>query len=468
MNIITRKYQVIERGNDVNEKIPFSIYINDEEINTWKHISIMISTYIHDEFLRDNSVKSVSKNLHLSCNSTIDNISEFFNTGILRFENDQVHNRDIFEVGKAFGIEFLTNIFTEFVKSTYKEINEENFYDIYDCATIQNDINKVEECISFFASKMNDFQEEYKIITIKRYGYDFFEHVLTSKSLKISNEDSLVNTIIRLSEEDSSFFCLLSHVRVEFCNNNSIKSIKKFSVQHSLESISIEVFERALLNRSTISPIHNRLQLSNTIYMSDKNSREVRISNIEEFHQIDISDENMRNLIGLSKTNENFDKIYSILEKASYEGDLSTIKFAVEEKYADVRNDIKNIILEAAWHNNLHLVKQLFNYGADILSRSNSNRTILHYFSQQGNLEGVKFALNFFDINEKNDHNYTPLHDAIEFPKSDCIAVCEYLSSQPNIDKNARNKDNITPIQCAINHNQENIVEILRKNGFTE
>lgn len=66
---------------------------------------------------------------------------------------------------------------------------------------------------------------------------------------------------------------------------------------------------------------------------------------------------------------------------------------------------------------------------------------------------------------KKNNCDNTPLDFAIFFNQAD---VCEYLSSQPNIDKNAKNYCGKTPLQFAKDFNKQNIIEILLKNGFTE
>ena len=174
----------------------------------------------------------------------------------------------------------------------------------------------------------------------------------------------------------------------------------------------------------------------------------------------------MRKFGGLRKTKDNFNHIYEIIEKASNEGDISAIKYSVDEKYSDVCNENGyNMICEAAWRNNLCLVKHLFNNGADMRSRNIAKQTILHSFSLRGNLAGVKFALKYIDINEKTNCDNTPLDFAIFFNQAD---VCEYLSSQPNIDKNAKNYCGKTPLQFAKDFNKQNIIEILLKNGFTE
>ncbi|EAY11148.1 hypothetical protein TVAG_498420 [Trichomonas vaginalis G3] len=321
------------------------------------------------------------------------------------------------------------------------------------------------ECISFFVSRMSDLDEEYKIKTIKRYRYDFFESILKSKSLKISNEDSLVNTILKLSEDDNSFFNLLNHVRVEFCNNDSIKSIKNFSDRNKLESITAEVFERALLHRS---PIPHKLSISDSNYFCRETVPNFKISNAEEHHVIDHSYENLINLKSLRKTGDNFYQIYSVLSDASDasdEGDFSTIEFAVDEKYTEIKDssfDI-NIIFVAAANNNLCLIKYLAAHGVDIRSSSNKQISILQQFCEKGNLEGVKFALKHIDINDRNCFGETPLFEAIEYNHAD---ICEFLCSQPNIDKYAKNNGNETALQYAIRLKREPIVEILRKNGF--
>ena len=501
MNTTSKRYLIIDWGNDIKNREPFYFFINDVKVELPKQVSILVSKLVHDEYLQDSTVNSVSVYLNLSCNNTIDIISEFFSTGVLRFENDQLHRQDIFEVGKVLGIEFLINLFKEYARSSVNGITEENFFDACDYAMIKNDKKVLNECISFFASNMYDFQEEYKVRALKRYGYDFFEQVLASKSLKIINEDSLVRTIIALSEYDNSFFCILNNVRVEFCNQDSIKAIKNFAVNHSLESISTEVFERALLSRS---PIHHKLSLSkatnytaastpNKLQYSDTNyyqrsvnpaklqlsnlnsfmsttySNKFNISTTQGLHYIDHSDENKRKLLGLSKTKDNLNRIYDVLEKASQEEDYSTIKYAVDEKYTDICDDKKkNLVLIAAWKNNLSLVKQLFNCGANVRCRSYTERTILHYFCQYDNLEGVKFALNFINVNDQNSDGCTPLHDTIKYAAENQVAICEYLISQPNINKTVKNKDNETALQSAIKFAPQKIVDLLKRNGFKE
>ncbi|EAY12288.1 hypothetical protein TVAG_160940 [Trichomonas vaginalis G3] len=440
MDIITFNYPEIARISDIKDSEMMWININGKIIKSSRIALIMISRYIHDEYLRDNTITSVNIYVKLACTNTIDIVSDFINKGILKFENDLEHNRDLYEIGKKLFIEYLIKIFCNFTQS-YQDINEENFCDIYDCALIENDNAKIEECISFFASKMSILDEEYKIKTIQRYGYDFLERTLMSKSLTILSEDSLVQTIISLSEFGNSFFCLLNHIRVELCSKKVIENISKYAEEHNLESVTNQVFEQALIHRT---PIPRKLEISHSFF-------------------IDV--DRIQQLKNLEKTKDDYERIYEVLEQASSEDDILTIKIAVKEKYSDVRDyGGYNMILEAACRNNLSLVKNLFNNGADIRSRCDSKRTILHYFCMKGDLEGVKFALNFIDINDKGDDDFTPLHDAINYSQEE---ICEYLCAQPNIEKNVKNNYDQTPLEFAVLLNKQHIVEILQRNEFT-
>lgn len=107
----------------------------------------------------------------------------------------------------------------------------------------------------------------------------------------------------------------------------------------------------------------------------------------------------------------------------------------------------------------------MFLNGADIRSKTNYNSTVLHWFCCRGNLEGIKFALNFIDINSRDSDNDTPLHFSIY---EGCEDICEFLCTQQKIDKNAKNNQNRNPLSFAIYKNRQNIVNILRRNGFPE
>lgn len=446
MDKVLFDYPELLRANFMKHDQNFSIIINNESITSSLNKSIMSSNKVCDVLHLDSTSTSLALTLNLLCNDTLQIISNLFKNGKTVFENDRNHNRDIFEIGRAIGNEKMIKIFSDFVNS-YPEITIQNFYDFYDIATVQNDTLKMNECITFFASKMRFLNTEYIIDTTKIYGYDFLEGVLTSKSLKISTQDSLCKIIISLSMYDIVFFELLKYIKVEFCSKDVIEEISNFAEENKLESVSSQVFKRALLHLPTIC-------------------QKLEISSINEYHRNDLSNENIRKLMILSKTVENSHKIYYILEKASNEEDLSTIKFAVEKKYSDVYDTYGyNMILLAASKDNLGLVKQLFYYGADMKSKSKFNRTVLHWFCIKGNLEGVKFAHHFININAMDTWKYTPLHEAVYHEN---YYVCAYLCSKPTIDKYAKNDENKTPLAVAKDCKCRCIEVLLRGKGFPE
>ncbi|EAX90664.1 hypothetical protein TVAG_142080 [Trichomonas vaginalis G3] len=105
----------------------------------------------------------------------------------------------------------------------------------------------------------------------------------------------------------------------------------------------------------------------------------------------------------------------------------------------------------------------LYKFGANVKSTDNRNNTILHYFCGSGDLEGVKFALQFIDINDKAYNNFVPLHAAAYKNR---FNFCEYLCTLPELDKNAKSQDvGLTPLGYAIVRNHKETVNVLKKFG---
>lgn len=113
MNSTTIVFNELKRLEMTDEN-QFAFYINNERILVSKEAAILLSQVVYEQYLNDSKINSMNKTLNLSCNDTLDIVSRFFKTGILTYENDQLHNRDLFEVGKAFGIQFLITISQKF------------------------------------------------------------------------------------------------------------------------------------------------------------------------------------------------------------------------------------------------------------------------------------------------------------------------------------------------------------------
>ncbi|EAX99305.1 hypothetical protein TVAG_152240 [Trichomonas vaginalis G3] len=193
------------------------------------------------------------------------------------------------------------------------------------------------------------------------------------------------------------------------------------------------------------------------------------IRNYENFipEKTETSEQNTNALKNLKKITKNYHQIYYILEKAVKERDLYTIKYSVDEGYYDVRDNTFafDMIFRASKENNLKLVKLFHIYGANLKIRNNRNETILHNFSKNGNVEGVKFSLRFVDVNERNCNGQTPLHWAA---LSNNPHVCEYLLQQPNIDKSPKDYYEDTPLSFADRFEKYRSREVLTRYGCTK
>lgn len=441
MEFIHSYYPENDRGNMLNDSESFSIIINDKCLSAPKSKLIICSNTVHNEIKIDKTRKSTNFNLNLAHKDSINLISQWVNNGHLDFPNEKQYFRDIFEIGRVLNSEFLTKIFYDYIKDS--EINIENFMDIYDSASIQKDDQKANKCIFFFASKMNEFTEDFITKTFKNCGYDFSENVLKSNSLRITSEDSLCNIIISLSKANSKFFELLKYVRVEYCSKNIIEKISNFAEEHGQESISSIVFKNALMHHPRI--LHKlSLSVTNELHINDK------------------TDQNTRELRSLRKSSDDFDKIYGVLEKAIKDDDFSTIQVAVDEKYTNVYK-YGSMIRNAMWSDNLPLVKSLIHFGEDLRNKFIFKGTILHGYCEIGNLDGVKYALNFIDINAKVENNFTPLFIAAIHGHDE---ICKYLCSQKNIDINARDIFSYTALYYARNH--QSTYNLLKSLGCTE
>ncbi|EAX89303.1 hypothetical protein TVAG_141180 [Trichomonas vaginalis G3] len=165
-----------------------------------------------------------------------------------------------------------------------------------------------------------------------------------------------------------------------------------------------------------------------------------------------------------SLTKEDGKTIYNILEKALSQNNVDAVKFAVENKYTDVIYEGNNMIMAAAEANNFNLVKFLYSGGAQIKNTSKvGGYTILHKFCQVNNVDGVKFALDFIDINDHNNFDkWTPLHVAARWS---CKEVCEFLLSNSKIDKNPLSVRDKTPLDLAKMMDNKQIETLLIDNG---
>ena len=241
-------------------------------------------------------------------------------------------------------------------------------------------------------------------------------HILDNAKLTIPQFNLILKNISKFfSNEDH--FEILKHIHINFLNDG----INYLFVLDSLSQ---------LLNFPLLSEIKNHAQ---TLITPKSTST---------------TQENTDKLRGISKIYksdwEHRNAIYDILNKALQEGDESTIKVSVDENICYFYDSNKNNIIHYAVNReNLKLIKLLQKFGARMDIKNDNGKTILHKFCVYGgNLEGVKFALNFIDINDRTGYLSTPLIEAAMAGER----VIDFLLSQPNIDVTAKDDEGHTYI----------------------
>ena len=119
-----------------------------------------------------------------------------------------------------------------------------------------------------------------------------------------------------------------------------------------------------------------------------------------------------------------FDAIYKTFDKCSKEGDLYSIQYGIELNFHNCRNNcMRHIIHQAAYQNNLSLVKDLIKCGVDINSRTHNNNTPLIYACITGSKSVVNYlvSLDKIDINAQNGDGNTALHYSCMYNMLDIV-----------------------------------------------
>ncbi|EAY22260.1 hypothetical protein TVAG_094350 [Trichomonas vaginalis G3] len=181
----------------------------------------------------------------------------------------------------------------------------------------------------------------------------------------------------------------------------------------------------------------NRIKNAPTATNTDSSNRNPQ--------KVATSDENTAALRSIPKNAAHFLNIYEILQKTSNENDEYTIKVAVDEKYTEVKSGGIGAypLLYAALSQENNLVFTLVKYGADPTVKTDYLDSLLHIFVTKNNLEGLKFAIKYVDVNSQDVEGSTPLHIAYRYG---FVHIADFLLEQPGLNPNIMNQKGETPI----------------------
>ncbi|EAY16399.1 hypothetical protein TVAG_360080 [Trichomonas vaginalis G3] len=146
-------------------------------------------------------------------------------------------------------------------------------------------------------------------------------------------------------------------------------------------------------------------------------------------------------------------KLYEILDEAVRFEDITTLKYAINNKMTNLiepkRNNL-NFIIYAAKENNLNFFIGFNKLG--LYKDLGQSERILLAFCENGNLDGVKFASQFVDFKSSENASTQLLIAANNFD----FRICEFLCSQPGIRKNIKDNTNKTPYDIVKNSSKYN------------
>ncbi|EAY01032.1 hypothetical protein TVAG_295660 [Trichomonas vaginalis G3] len=235
----------LTRVSFLTEYGPLNININGRTIKTKKSSAVCFSDLIKEKYIINKTIRSIEANLDLKCEDSIDIVINFLDTGKLEFEEDEPHYHDIFEIGKHFGNQLFIQLYIEHVKHD-KSITNENVFEKYEVSVFEKDIRSENECIEFISSHLYCFDENDIIEHFSKYGYEFCEKILQSKTLKVENEDQLSLLLLEICKNNNTLFDLFRYINLSFCSCEIYDRIYTFCIEHSFETVLLSIYNETL------------------------------------------------------------------------------------------------------------------------------------------------------------------------------------------------------------------------------
>ena len=145
------------------------------------------------------------------------------------------------------------------------------------------------------------------------------------------------------------------------------------------------------------------------------------------------------------------------LQVAETNNHLSIVSLLIYAMY-DNPDDNRNTPLHIACQDkNIHLVKIILERNFNVTAANSNGDTPLHLACRSGSFKVVKLLIDDCDVDSRNKNGNTPLHEACSVGH---IAIAKLLLKS-SMFPDAKNYTGLTPTQCAFQHNNFKIAEIL-------
>lgn len=225
----------------------FTFIVDGKRYQTPRFIADILSPKIRNLHYVDESIDEFRINTN-NMNKSEDHFPDFlklctFDKQILdssRIHEYSTYFKELGNIGEYFHLEFSTieTLTKEKAISTLIQINSlfENRRENCDTTNEQ-----VKEIISFISSHFYELNEE----EIRFLGKDIIEMIISNEELKIKDEDSLLEMILKLYEEDQTYSDLIGQV---IFSNLSAESVEKFVNTFSIYDITSEIWS-SICNR---------------------------------------------------------------------------------------------------------------------------------------------------------------------------------------------------------------------------
>lgn len=336
-------------------------------------------------------------------------------------------------------------------------------YNVQDtCKILELATLNVSQAINLFEDSYFKYDpiDSFKIFQYAKVelSHDYDEVVqlcsVLSNFLKAPVMKSLHSTVKDMADSISAKDTQLVQLRKEI-NDMKGKNPNLLS-RKSISTANVEIAKQ----QETIEALKNEIEM-----LKEQSINSAPVTNM-------IHIENLKQFMGVrdefERTNEyvkeeDFYKVYDILRNIADEGDRVSMKYAVENRFHEIRRGF-NMFLYAASKGNLPLVKLLAECGADIACTNTINKwTALHHACYWDRLPVVQYlvTLNGLDIYAKNIGGDTALHKACDHCR---VEIVKFLTTVKGIKLSEKNNKGKTPLHST---NNNEIKTHLRNLGAT-